>query len=245
MTKPKDVLRPVDETARRLGKSLVRAARYGALATLPPAGALPLASRVLVASAEAGHPLLLVSMLSGHTPALLAHPPCSLLLGEVGEGDPLAQPRISVFGAAEVLEGEARVRARDRFLARHPTADVYSDFADFRFFQIVVAGASLNAGFARAYEMTAGDLLDDADAEVGRRLRSAVAHMNADHADAVDAIARVRTGAAGAGWRIATADRSGFEIARESDLRRIFFERPIDDPKDIRAAFVTLTTNLA
>lgn len=240
MEQAKSVLRPVDDDARRLARSLIRAARHGSLATLLPPANTPLASRVLAASDASGQPLLLVSDLSAHSRALLASPSCSILFGDIGTGDPLAHPRISVFGRAEPLEGTMRMQARDRFLARHPSAELYCDFADFRFFRVSLTGAGLNAGFARAYELTAGDLVDDPRPDLADRLGRAVAHMNDDHADAVDAIAASRGGANGAGWRIVTADRSGFEVARGDELRRIFFDRPVETVDDIRPAFVTL-----
>jgi heme iron utilization protein len=234
------VLRPVDDEARRQARRLIRAARHGSLATLLPDGAAPLASRVLVASDPAGHPLLLVSDLSAHAGALRAHPACSILFGEVGTGDPLAYPRISVFGRAEPLEAEDRAAARERFLARHPSAEIYCDFADFRFLRVVLAGAGLNAGFARAYEMSAADLVDDLRPDLAERLARAVAHMNADHAEAVDAIAARHGGAEGEGWRIVTADRSGFEVARGDALRRVFFAEPLEGVDAIRPAFAKL-----
>ena len=57
----------------------------------------PLASRVGVATDIDGAPLILVSMLSAHTPAILADPRCSLLVGEPGKGDPLAHPRLTLI----------------------------------------------------------------------------------------------------------------------------------------------------
>ncbi|KAB0679863.1 HugZ family protein [Aureimonas leprariae] len=240
MEQAKSVLRPVDDEARRLARGLIRASRYGSLATLLPETNTPLASRVLTASDQAGHPLLLVSSLAAHSRALLAQPSCSILFGEVGSGDPLAHPRISVFGRAEPLVAEAKADARERFLARHPSAELYCDFADFRFLRVALAGASLNAGFARAYDMTAGDLVDEPGPDLAERLRRAVAHMNDDHADAVDAIAAVHGGADGTGWRIVTADRSGFEIALGDLLRRVVFRQSLQSAEDIRPAFVAL-----
>src|SRR5690554_2728845 len=92
----KDVLRETDAEAIRLARTLVRTARFGAMAVLDPASGSPYVSRVAVASDHDGAPLILVSSLSGHTSGLMADPRCSLLLGEPGKGDPLAYPRISI-----------------------------------------------------------------------------------------------------------------------------------------------------
>src|SRR5689334_17624426 len=102
--KPKDVIRETDAEAVRLAKTLIRTARYGALAVLEPNTGSPLASRVGVATDADGTPLILVSQLSAHTGAILADPRCSLLVGETGKGDPLAHPRITLVCRAVKLE---------------------------------------------------------------------------------------------------------------------------------------------
>ena len=63
----KDVIRETDAEAIRLAKTLIRTARYGALAVLDPETGAPLASRVGVATDVDGAPLILVSLLSAHT----------------------------------------------------------------------------------------------------------------------------------------------------------------------------------
>ncbi|TJW76115.1 MAG: HugZ family protein, partial [Mesorhizobium sp.] len=60
----KDVIRETDAEAVRLAKTLVRSARFGALAVIEPGTGAPLASRVGVATDMDGAPLILVSMLS-------------------------------------------------------------------------------------------------------------------------------------------------------------------------------------
>ncbi len=104
--KPK-VIRETDAEAIRLAKTLIRTRRYGALAVLDPQTGGPLVSRVGVATDLDGTPLILVSMLSAHTQALIADPRCSLLLGEPGKGDPLAHPRISLICRAERIERDS------------------------------------------------------------------------------------------------------------------------------------------
>src|SRR5688572_13428223 len=132
----KDVLRPTDAEAIRLARTLLRAARYGALAVLEPATGVPLASRVALATDHDGAPLILVSALSAHTGALIADPRCSLLVGEPGRGDPLAHPRMTLVCRAEKLERGTpeQARAERRFLSRHPKAALYAGFGDFSYF---------------------------------------------------------------------------------------------------------------
>ena len=153
-------LRPVDDDARALARRLLVEARYGALATLEPGTGDPIASRAAVALDADGTPLLLLSALSAHAGALDADPRCSLLVGEPGAGDPLAHPRLSVAGIARRLprDGDDARRARERWLAAHPKAALYVDFADFAFWRLEPRRASLNGGFGRAYRLDATDL---------------------------------------------------------------------------------------
>lgn len=157
MSKSRDtVLRPVDDAAIRLAGSLIRDARFASLATLEPDSGFPLVTRVLVAVAD-DQPVLLLSELSAHTQALLHDPRCSILCGEPGAGDPMGQPRVTTSGIARRLEhgDAARGRIRARFLECHPEAGLYADFGDFAFWSISATGASLNAGFGRAYQLSA------------------------------------------------------------------------------------------
>ncbi|MEO6268838.1 MAG: pyridoxamine 5'-phosphate oxidase family protein [Lautropia sp.] len=153
--------RPVDGQGRELARQLMIGTPTAALATIEPACGWPYSSLVNVASAADGALLILVSRLSVHTQALARDPRCSLLLADAGHGDPLAHPRLTVFGRAVFLDRdtEEHRRARHRFLDRHPQAERYADFSDFSFTRIQPERALLNAGFGRASELAASDLL--------------------------------------------------------------------------------------
>ena len=191
-----------------------------------------------------GAPVILVSALSGHTPALLADSRCSLLVGEPGKGDPLAHPRISIACRAAKLERgtAAQQRAERRFLARHPKAKLYAGFADFAFFRLDPERASLNGGFGKAFALTRADLLTQGAANdaLSASEHSAVAHMNADHADAVEIYARAYAKAAPGRWVLTGIDAEGIDIADGDDSRRIFFPQPITSPSEVRAMLVNL-----
>lgn len=153
-----NVLRATDDAAREQARAFVQGSAHGALASLEPATGWPLASRVSLAVDADGVPLILISRLSAHYGALDADPRCSLLLGETGEGDPLRHPRITVVCLAQKISSEHRAVAKAQFLKRHPGAEIYADFTDFDFWRLVPQRASLNAGFGKAYSLTAEDL---------------------------------------------------------------------------------------
>jgi putative heme iron utilization protein len=235
-----DVLRPVDEQARAQAKRLIRTARFGALATLAPEDGWPVATRVALATLIDGSPTFLVSKLSTHTQALDADPRCALLIGEPGRGDPLAHPRVTVYAEARRLSREDDADARRRYLARHPKAALYADFADFGFFRCRIVRADLNGGFGKAFSLSPEDLAPRldwrilADVEAG-----AVAHMNADHAEAVAHYARLCGGAGGA-WTLTGLDPEGADLACGDDVRRLEFTTPVGDSGSLRAALVAL-----
>ena len=240
----KDVIRETDAEAIRLARTLVRSARYGALAVLDPADGSPYASRVAVATDLDGTPLILVSSLSGHTAGLVADPRCSLLVGEPGKGDPLAHPRISISCRANRLErgSDEHARAQRRFLNRNPKSKLYVDFPDFAFFRLEPQKASLNGGFGKAYALTTADLLTDSPANEGLSSseQSAIVHMNEDHRDAIDVYARAFAGARNEGWHIIGLDADGVDIANGDEARRGFFPAPLTSAGELRKALVDL-----
>ena len=147
------VFRDADpETITRI-RALVAASGYGALATIEPETGHPVATRVGLAVLEDGSPLIFVSMLAAHTPALLADPRCSLLIGEVGRGDPVAHRRSTLFCRAERIERQT-MEGRDalnRYLTSNPKAKLYAGLPDFILFRLKVERLTYNGGFGKAF----------------------------------------------------------------------------------------------
>lgn len=240
----KNVIRETNAEAVRLARTLVRTARYGSLAVLEPGSGTPFASRVGVATDADGAPLILVSLLSTHTRAVLADPRCSLLVGEPGKGDALAHPRITLICRAVKLEREAldHARAERRYLNRNPKAKLYSSLGDFSIFRLEPERASLNGGFGKAYLLDRDDLV--ATGPVVEALaaseQSALDHMNADHLDAIAAYAQYFAKASGDGWVMTGIDVDGIDLASGDETRRVFFPGPLDDARNLRTVLVDL-----
>lgn len=220
-----------------LSRMLLRSIRSGALATLDPEG-IPFASLVTIATDADGTPLMLLSRLSAHTRNLLADPRCSLLFSQGGKGDPLAHPRLTVVGRA-IPSAEPRIR--ERFLARHPKAKLYADFPDFAFFALAPEAGHLNGGFAKAATLTRGDLLLDLagkEALVAGEA-GAVAHMNADHADAL-ALYAAGAGETGTSWRLTGLDPEGLDLMSGDRTARVLYPEPVADMGALRRHLVTM-----
>lgn len=106
--------------------------------------------------------MTLISDLAYHARAIRADPRVSVLLGEPGpKGDPLTHPRLTIAATARILAPGPAERAalRAAWLAHHPKARIYIDFADFRFVALDPRSALLNGGFARAYSLTCEDIM--------------------------------------------------------------------------------------
>ena len=148
-------IRATDDEALALARELSRET-LGAVGVLDSTTGFPVVSRATVI-VDGGEPVLLTSDLSHHTKAMAADPRVSVLLGTApSKGDPLAFPRVTVFGRAAKVARNADDHAtlRGAWLAAHPKAALYIDFLDFAFWRITVERASLNGGFGKAYELT-------------------------------------------------------------------------------------------
>lgn len=239
----KDVIQPMDAAVRQEAKGLLRSARSAALATLGPDGH-PSASLVGLATDIDGTPIILISGLAAHTSNLAADPRASLLISPGGKGDPLAHARITLKVRARKIERESEdgARIRRRYLARQPKSALYADFPDFSFFALVIEGASLNGGFARAFAPTPADLLSTpahaaalADVEEG-----AIQHMNSDHADAINLYATQLLAAKPGEWRVIGLDPDGLDMALGSASLRLPFPASVDGPGALRRVLADL-----
>ncbi len=235
-------------------RGLVRAAERATLASAlaRDGSGRPYASLVLSACDHDGSPILLLSDLAEHSKNLAAEPRASLLFdGTAGHDDPLTGPRASLLGEIRPIEdtagdrnGAARLAAR--YIARHPGAADYAGFADFRLYRMTVESAHLVAGFGRIHWLAGPEVLFDttgcgalAEAEA-----DIVAHMNADHGNALAAIAPGlvgRPGPTGPGaWVMTGIDPVGCDLRAGGHRVRAGFAAPVRDPEAARAALVAL-----
>jgi putative heme iron utilization protein len=133
-------------------------------------------------------------------------------------------------------------RMRRRFLARHPKSELYAGFADFAFWRMDVVSAHLNGGFARAADLTAAEVLteiSDARALVEAEA-DAIAHMNADHAEACRLYATKLLDAPDGDWRCVGIDPEGIELQRGQSALRLLFPQRVTGPGPLRAVLKQL-----
>ncbi|MGF1640679.1 MAG: HugZ family protein [Rhodospirillales bacterium] len=224
-------------------RRLIRRARTAALATTLPddRGGRAYASLVTVACDGDGRPLLLLSTLAEHTRNLAADARAALLFEAAsGRASPQTGPRVTVLGRIE--RSAAPERHLRRFLARHPGAARYAGFADFGCYRMAVERAHFVGGFARA-QWLAGDelvLAGAAAAAIAAAEPDILAHMNADHGDAIGLYANRLLGRRGTGWTMVAVDPEGCDLRRGSVLARLDFPRPATDIHAVRDTLTTL-----
>jgi heme iron utilization protein len=227
---------------------LLRSVRAGALATIDRNTGHPFGSLVNVATDSDGSPLILVSRLSTHTANLETDSRASVLLAAAGKGDPLAHPRLTVLGRFVQIAREQpdEPRLRRRFLARHPKTELYAGFADFAFWRLLIASAHLNAGFARAADLAAADVITNiSDAkDLIEAEASALAHMNEDHAGAVQLYATkllgAQSGVQEGSWRVTGLDPDGLDLAHGDTLLRLPFRERVTTARQLREGLADL-----
>ena len=229
-------------------RNLVRLSTKGSLATLDAPSGAPYVSLITLATETDGSPVFLISTLAWHTRNLANDPRAAILIDGTGlrgpeGGDPLQGARLTLSGRAERTDDPA---ARRRFLARQTEAAFYADFPDFSFWRLALEGAHFIGGFGRIVDLTPKDLLvplEGAETLLASE-EDIVAHMNADHADAVALYAQVfgnmATDPAAPPWRVTGVDPAGIDLVRGSEALRVNFSSPVRTPQDARKELVRL-----
>ncbi len=214
-------------------RKLLRAAHAGTLAT--SLQGQPYASLVTPACAPDLSLLLLLSDLSEHTRHLRAEPRCSVLVAGVPESaNPQTAPRVSVTGMAEVI-ADAALQAR--YLAIHPYASLYAGFGDFALWRIRPLGGLYVGGFGRAARLRVADLTPDpaAVSAIAAAEAGIISHSNADHPDALAAIA-----GSAEEWRMVAVDADGCDLAAGERVIRVHWSAPVADAGGVRRELVGL-----
>jgi putative heme iron utilization protein len=226
-------------------RTLVATSSLGTLATLSDDGH-PWGSLVAYGTLDDGSPVLCVSVLAEHGRNLLRDPRASLVVAEATTGaDPLDGGRVTLAGRVEPPAADALVAARAAHLAAVPAAQAYIDFGDFSLWRLCVERVRWVGGYGRMDTVDADEYARAAPDPVASSAAGAIAHLNADHADALLAMARALAGYTDASAAVCRRiDRYGLDLAvrtpRGAAPARITFEEPVDAPGGLREATVRL-----
>ena len=177
-----------------------------------PGSGDPYCSLVNVATAHDGSPLLLISKLAIHTKNILADPRASLMLDERKPGDPLEGARVMLMGRVAATDD---AKARARYLARQPEAEMFAGFPDFAILpdgnRACASGRRLRA-HRRSERGRTFSPKSPAPRRYSKPRPDAVAHMNEDHKDALQLYATKLLGAPDGEWRCTGCDPEGLEL---------------------------------
>ena len=205
----------------------------------------PFGSLMPFALDSTGRPIFLISNMAMHPQNLKFDPRCSLFIAQVSvDGDPLGAARATLVGNAEPMPDHDLASARETYLARHENSRYWVDFADFSFFRLQPIELYYVGGFgvmgwveARDYEHAAPDPLAESAPGI-------LAHMNADHADAMVLLAKKHAGIEAVEATMTSVDRLGFTLRLKADDgvkgARINFLREVATPQDTRAVLVEM-----
>ncbi len=238
-----DVNIPTPTHAER-ARTLVDRIPTGTLCTLAlePEG-YPYGSFVTVAF-DQGNPVFLISELAEHTKNLEQDSRASLLVAESGAQDPLANGRVTLLGACTRI-GRDGGSARTSFLAVHPNAAYYADFRDFAFWTLRVSAIRYIGGYGRMSWISQDDWHAAEADPLAPSAAEVIAHMNADHADAMVLYCKAFSKATDISSATMTGvDRYGFDMSAKtlegSRPVRVAFARPVRTPEDVRAALIAM-----
>ena len=241
-----DVNIPTPTHAER-ARTLVAQISTGTLCTLAlePEG-YPYGSFVTVAF-DNGNPIFLISGLAEHTKNLERDPRASLLVSEGGSADPLANGRVTILGPCTRVEGD-RGSARAAFFAAHPNSSYYADFRDFAFWKLQVNYVRYIGGYGRMSWISKADWRAAEPDPLGPSAAGMIAHMNADHADAMVLYCTAFSKATEITSASMTGvDRYGFEMSAMTPKGprpvRLAFRKPVSTPEEVRAALISMVTD--
>ena len=205
----------------------------------------PFGSLMPFALDSLGRPIFLISNMAMHTQNLKADSRCSLFIGQAGaDGDALGTARATLIGNAEAVPENDVAGIRERYLTRHENSRYWVDFSDFSFFRLQPIDLYYVGGFGvmgwvetRDYEHAASDPLAEAAPGI-------LAHMNADHVDAMILLARLHAGIEASEATMTSVDRLGFTLRLKTNDgvkgARVNFLREVATAQDTRAVLVEM-----
>jgi heme oxygenase (biliverdin-IX-beta and delta-forming) len=239
------IANPRRPSAAEEARTIAASTNTGTLASLTAAGD-PWASLVTFGLLD-GEPVLCVSDLAEHGRNLAADQRASIaIVAPSNDPDPLASARITLAGVVERPVGGELAAARDVHLAAVPAAKYYIDYSDFSLWVLRVNRVRWVGGYGRMDSATGADYAAAAPDPVQPHAGPAIAHLNADHADALCAMAQVLGGYPDATSATCTGvDRYGLDLKvitqRGGAYTRVGYASPIDSISELRSATVELT----
>jgi heme oxygenase (biliverdin-IX-beta and delta-forming) len=205
----------------------------------------PFGSLMPYALDEAGSPLFLISNMAMHTQNIKADPRASLFATQpAADGDPLGAARATLIGNILEVPEEDKPTVRELYLARHENSRYWVDFADFSFFRMDILDLYYVGGFGVMGWVTAADYAIAAPDPLSVEASGILAHMNADHVEAMILLARTHSQLEATEATMTAVDRLGFHLrlktAEGMKGTRINFPNEVRTPIETRTVLVEM-----
>lgn len=184
-----------------------------------------------------GQPLILISTIAEHTKNIQADPRVSLIAFDPASPDMQAGARLTLVGKARLAEKDTTLRAR--YLRYFPQAEGYFDMHDFLFHRIEVEQARFIGGFGKIHWISGNELRAPAN-RLAEQEAGILEHMNADHAENLQAYCKHVHGVQAAEAFMVGIDTTGFDVRADGRLLRFVFDTPVTDALEARVALVAL-----
>ena len=239
---PADTTRP---SAAEEARTIASSTNVGTLASLTTAGD-PWASFVTY-GLLGGAPVLCVSNMAEHGRNLAGDPRASIaIVAAATDSDPLANSRITLAGVARKPTGDEAVAARQAHLDAVPAAKYYVDYSDFTLWVLDVDRVRWVGGYGRMDSASGSDYAVAQPDPVQPIAAGAIEHLNADHAEALAAMAKTLGGYPDTITATCTgADRYGLDLKviteRGPAYTRVGYADRLDSHEQLRSATVELT----
>jgi hypothetical protein len=205
----------------------------------------PFGSLMPYALDPAGRPLFLISNMAMHTQNIKADPRASLFVTQPSaDGDPLGAARATLIGNILQVPDEEKPSVRELYLARHENSRYWVDFADFSFFRMDILDIYYVGGFGVMGWVTAPDYASAAVDPLADSAPGILAHMNADHVEAMILLARTHSQLEATEATMTAVDRLGFHLRLKTadgmKGTRINFPNEVHTPTETRVALVEM-----
>ena len=205
----------------------------------------PFGSLMPYALDPSGRPLFLISNMAMHTQNIKADPRASLFVTQpAADGDPLGAARATLIGNILQVPDEDKAAVRELYLARHENSRYWVDFADFSFFRMDILDLYYVGGFGVMGWVAAPDYSRAAIDPLADSAPGILAHMNADHVEAMILLARTHSQLEASEANMTAVDRLGFHLRLKTadgmKGTRINFPNEVHTPNETRVALVEM-----
>lgn len=228
-------------------RTLLYLERIGSLSTVSrKQPGFPFGSIMPYALDHEGRPIFLISSMAMHTQNLKGDPRASLLVSQAdASGDPLGASRVTLLGNVLPISDTADLAAsRKLYLDSYENSKYWVDFEDFAFYRMDVVDVYYVGGFGVMGWVSAADYVQARPDPLANDAAAILAHMNADHKDALILLSRAFAGLEAEDATMTSVDRLGFHVRLKTQegMRgiRIPFVREVSDPTSTRKVLVEM-----